>query len=91
MTYEAGGRQYVVIAAGGHGGLGTKPGDDLMAYALPAQGMTSGANTPSVLLPQCCTRTPSITTVDTVLLPGRFESSQSRRSVPLSQRLRFIL
>lgn len=37
MTYEAGGRQYVVIAAGGHGGLGTKPGDDLMAYALPAQ------------------------------------------------------
>ena len=40
---------------------------------------------------QFCTLTPSITTVDTVLLPGRFESSQSRRSEPLSQRLRFIL
>lgn len=29
------GRQYVVIAAGGHGGLGTAPGDYVMAYALP--------------------------------------------------------
>lgn len=29
------GRQYVVIAAGGHGGLGTRSGDALMAYALP--------------------------------------------------------
>jgi len=35
MTYLADGRQFVAIAAGGHGGLGTKPGDDLMVYALP--------------------------------------------------------
>jgi quinoprotein glucose dehydrogenase len=35
MTYEAGGRQYVVIAAGGHGGLGTTPGDYVVAFALP--------------------------------------------------------
>jgi len=35
MTYLANGKQYVAIAAGGHGGLGTKPGDDLMVYALP--------------------------------------------------------
>ena len=41
--------------------------------------------------PQCCSRTPSITTVDAVLLPGMFESSQSRRSVPRSQTLRVIL
>jgi quinoprotein glucose dehydrogenase len=36
MTYEAGGRQYVVIAAGGHGKLGTRRGDWVVAYALPA-------------------------------------------------------
>jgi len=36
MTYRAGdGRQYVVIAAGGHGALGTQTGDALMAFALP--------------------------------------------------------
>jgi len=35
MTYEAGGKQYVVIAAGGHGSFGTKLGDYVMAYALP--------------------------------------------------------
>jgi quinoprotein glucose dehydrogenase len=29
------GRQYVVIMAGGHGSLGTKMGDSLIAYALP--------------------------------------------------------
>jgi quinoprotein glucose dehydrogenase len=29
------GRQYVVIAAGGHGGLGTRNGDAVVAYALP--------------------------------------------------------
>ncbi len=33
MTYEAGGRQYVVIAAGGGGPFGT--GDALVAFALP--------------------------------------------------------
>lgn len=35
MTYEEHGRQYVVIAAGGHGKLGTTLGDSLMAFALP--------------------------------------------------------
>lgn len=29
------GKQYVVIAAGGHGPLGTEPGDALVAFALP--------------------------------------------------------
>jgi quinoprotein glucose dehydrogenase len=35
MSYSVGGKQYVLIAAGGHGGLGTKTGDYLVAYALP--------------------------------------------------------
>lgn len=35
MTYEANGKQYVVIMAGGHGSFGTKMGDYLIAYALP--------------------------------------------------------
>jgi quinoprotein glucose dehydrogenase len=35
MTYVAGGRQYVVIAAGGHARLGTRLGDAVLAYALP--------------------------------------------------------
>lgn len=35
MTYEAGGKQYVVTAAGGHGSFGTKLGDYIIAYALP--------------------------------------------------------
>lgn len=34
MTYELNGRQYVVIAAGGHGKLGTKLGDYVVAFAL---------------------------------------------------------
>lgn len=34
MTYMAGGRQYVVIAAGGHGSLGTTLGDYVVAFAL---------------------------------------------------------
>jgi len=37
MSYERGGRQYIVVAAGGHGKLGTTRGDYLLAYALPAQ------------------------------------------------------
>ncbi len=37
MTYEAGGKQYVVIMAGGHSSFGTKMGDALVAYALPDQ------------------------------------------------------
>ncbi len=36
MTYRVGGRQFVVIAAGGHGRLGTKTGDAVVAFALPA-------------------------------------------------------
>lgn len=36
MTYVAGGRQFVVIAAGGHGSLGTTRGDHVVAFALPA-------------------------------------------------------
>jgi quinoprotein glucose dehydrogenase len=37
MTYflEKTGKQYVVIAAGGHARIGTTPGDYLVAYALP--------------------------------------------------------
>ena len=35
MTYVAGGRQYVVIAAGGHSKSDTKRGDQIVAYALP--------------------------------------------------------
>jgi quinoprotein glucose dehydrogenase len=38
MTYRLTptGRQFVVIAAGGHGMLGTPPGDSIVAFALPA-------------------------------------------------------
>ena len=36
MSYEIGGRQFVVIAAGGHAKLGTTRGDYVMAFALPA-------------------------------------------------------
>ena len=37
MTYRAGpnGKQFVVIAAGGHAKLGTKLGDSVIAYSLP--------------------------------------------------------
>jgi quinoprotein glucose dehydrogenase len=36
MTYRGrSGKQYVVIAAGGHGKLGTKLGDSVIAYSLP--------------------------------------------------------
>jgi quinoprotein glucose dehydrogenase len=36
MSYQgADGRQYVVVVAGGHGTLGTKQGDSVIAYALP--------------------------------------------------------
>lgn len=37
MTYRAGAtpRQYLVIAAGGHGGMGTRQGDYVVAFALP--------------------------------------------------------
>jgi quinoprotein glucose dehydrogenase len=35
MTYSIGGKQYVVICAGGHGKAGTKRGDYVVAFALP--------------------------------------------------------
>ena len=35
MVYEAGGRQYLVIMAGGHHFMETKAGDYVIAYALP--------------------------------------------------------
>lgn len=35
MSYVLNGKQFVVIAAGGHGKLGTKLGDAVVAYALP--------------------------------------------------------
>jgi len=36
MTYQTrSGRQMVVVVAGGHGSLGTKAGDSVIAYALP--------------------------------------------------------
>ncbi|MGH7541316.1 MAG: PQQ-binding-like beta-propeller repeat protein, partial [Gemmatimonadota bacterium] len=39
MTYRgADGRQYVVVAAGGHGKRGLPPGDYVVAFALPAGG-----------------------------------------------------
>lgn len=38
MTYEHGGRQYVVIAAGGHARLETRAGDSVVAFALPVAG-----------------------------------------------------
>ena len=36
MTYQGeDGRQYLLVIAGGHGSLGTTPGDHVIAYALP--------------------------------------------------------
>ncbi len=35
MTYQVGDRQFVVVAAGGHWGGGSPPGDYIMAFALP--------------------------------------------------------
>ena len=34
MSYEVNGRQFVVIAAGGNGDLGTTRGDHVVAFAL---------------------------------------------------------
>jgi outer membrane protein assembly factor BamB len=36
MTYTVNGKQYLVIAAGGHGKLGTKQGDYVLAFTLPS-------------------------------------------------------
>jgi len=38
MTYEWRGRQYVVVAAGGHRDTGVAPGDSIVAFALPRPG-----------------------------------------------------
>jgi quinoprotein glucose dehydrogenase len=38
MTYSWRGRQYVVVAAGGHGVSGTPTGDAIVAFALPVAG-----------------------------------------------------
>ncbi len=35
MTYTLNGKQYLVIAAGGHGKLSTKQGDYVLAFTLP--------------------------------------------------------
>lgn len=35
MTYTINGKQYLVLAAGGHGKLGTKQGDYVIAFAIP--------------------------------------------------------
>ncbi len=40
MTYTWQGRQYVVIAAGGHGEAGAATNDAIVAFALPAPGQT---------------------------------------------------
>jgi quinoprotein glucose dehydrogenase len=36
MSYLSGGRQFVVIAAGGNGSAETRLGDFVVAFALPA-------------------------------------------------------
>jgi quinoprotein glucose dehydrogenase len=35
MTYMSGGKQYIVITAGGHALYNAKPGDVTIAFALP--------------------------------------------------------
>jgi len=37
MSYQIGEKQYVLIAAGGHGGLGTRSGDYIIAYTIDGQ------------------------------------------------------
>ncbi|MEQ1931683.1 MAG: pyrroloquinoline quinone-dependent dehydrogenase [Parvularculaceae bacterium] len=44
MSYEWKGRQFVVIAAGGHSDIGAKRGDSVVAYALPEAGSSKGAS-----------------------------------------------
>jgi len=45
MTYRArpGGRQFIVIAAGGHAGLRSRLGDHIVAFALPGDGGSAGS------------------------------------------------
>jgi quinoprotein glucose dehydrogenase len=35
MSYEVGGRQFIVVCAGGHAKMGTTRGDYVIAFALP--------------------------------------------------------
>lgn len=35
MAFEAKGREFIGFMAGGHHFMGTKPGDYVLAYALP--------------------------------------------------------
>jgi quinoprotein glucose dehydrogenase len=51
VLYTWGGRQYVVVAAGGHADSGTKKGDYVVAYALPRPG-DSGPSLAARLLDQ---------------------------------------
>jgi quinoprotein glucose dehydrogenase len=46
MTYISAesGRQFVVISAGGHGGIGTQRGDYVIAFALPKSAMQGSSN-----------------------------------------------
>jgi len=48
MSYvsDKSGRQYVVVMAGGHGSLGSRMGDSLVAYALPDVATSASASTP---------------------------------------------
>jgi quinoprotein glucose dehydrogenase len=46
MTYEINQRQFVVIAAGGHGSLGTHRGDYVVAFALPKKASQPPATSP---------------------------------------------
>jgi quinoprotein glucose dehydrogenase len=46
MTYVHEGRQFIVIAAGGHDRMGTTPGDYLVAFALP--GLAAAGRTDSL-------------------------------------------
>ena len=41
MTFAVNGKQYLVIAAGGHGKLGTKQGDYVVAFTLPVAAATN--------------------------------------------------
>ena len=43
MSFSLGGQQYLTIAAGGHGKLGTKIGDFVLSFTLP-EGAGSGAS-----------------------------------------------
>ncbi len=49
MSYSVGGRQYVVIAAGGHDRLHTRTGDYVLAYTLPGPGAPTPDTTPGLL------------------------------------------